>query len=90
MSDVIVLPTIDVISEIDFEEELINKENHFRSVHFSCAVNILPGMIIAGNCGALYRSRGKKLSLTEVREKCPTCLRSQGDKPCPFCGELLT
>lgn len=89
MSDTLVLPEVEVFSSFDIEEELDNKEGHFRSVHLGCAVNVCPGMIIAGNCGVLYRSRGKKLRLTEVIEKCAHCIRSQGTKPCPFCNEML-
>lgn len=89
MSDTLVLPEVEVFSDFDLEDELDNTEGHFRSVHFGCVVNVTPGMIIAGNCGTLYRSRGNKLRISEVVEKCVYCIRSQGTKPCPFCNEML-
>jgi len=77
-----------VDERLDVDEELDNKEGHFRTVCIGCTHRVVSGLIIQSNCGKLFRIGGNKLSAIDSNRKCPSCVKSRGMKPCPFCGDF--
>lgn len=81
------MDSVDTLDKIDIEDELDNKDGHFRSCHGRCISPgmITPGTIIEANCGVLYRSEGRLMRIIESH--CEECINNIGKKECLICGK---
>lgn len=88
-----VMPDLDAIDLgllWDLDRELDdNDRGHFRSTHRDCAIALASGgVLLEGNCGHLFRTRGRVSFTTENRPgRCGDCVRERSRLPCPVCGE---
>lgn len=73
--------------QVDLEDALTNEEGHFIRTHVGCHI-LLPGELVQGLCGALFRATGK-IAFAHggpLERCCEKCVAAWPTAVCRYCG----